>query len=366
MKILYGMMESHKTRELTNFSLKTWFKDKKLYIFTDKENDDSRFVKITSRDDYHSNAIKCVLGLRYMFEQEQNFDYYVFLDNDTYINFDNLEEYLSDKDPYELKAYGSLLNHWSPDKSLYYLSGGASFVVPNITMKLLYEKLEKDESLFVNNYNDFSDVTVGVHMRELGIELCDSDLFHSQPPEFYNHSEEDIKESISYHYINSEQKIKQLNDIFNGNYKYKIISTLHGYKDKKLPIDSFKKHNIYEWYVPSVRHCRKINPECEFHILTDLDFGDIFKDDEYIFIHDLENSKEIDFLKENYKHLSPNPEHMEFNSLIRFVYLKNFCENNYINEFLYLEPDVLVFSDILEDRKKLKQYDVTLDRKSVV
>lgn len=141
---------------------------------------------------------------------------------------------------------------------------------------------------------------------------------------------------------------------------YKIISTLHGYKDSGLPIDSFKLNNIFNWYVPAIKHCQKLNPNCEIHILTDLVLNNKF--DNRVYIHELYDSDDAKFLKENFINLSPNPHHMEYNSMVRFIYLKNFCVKNNIDEFLYLEPDVLVFSDILEDKEYLKSlnYNFTL------
>jgi hypothetical protein len=219
MKILYGVMESHKSRTLTEFSLKTWLNPDNILIFTDRINEnDNRFVKITGRDDYHSNAIKCILGLRYMFEKDKKFDFYVFIDNDTYLNINNLESFLLDKNPNELKAFGNILNGWTDD-TLLYLSGGAGIVLTNKAMCDVYDKLEKNEKIFeCTNSNshpsviyDYSDVTLGFHMREVSIELIDSPLFHSQPPEYYKDIV--LKDSISFHYINTIEKMKKIYEL---------------------------------------------------------------------------------------------------------------------------------------------------------
>lgn len=219
MKIVYGIMESHKNRELTEFSLSTWINFNDVYIFTDKCNDnDERFIKITERDDYHSNAIKCILGLRFMYEKHSDFDFFVFIDNDTHINVKNLNNFLLDKKNDELKSYGSILNNWPTDKSLYYLSGGAGIILTNRSMVELYKILENDEKIFEctnsNCHNsviyDYSDVLLGYHMRNIGVELINSNLFHSQPPDFYN---DEIKNSISYHYINTIEKMKKINEL---------------------------------------------------------------------------------------------------------------------------------------------------------
>ena len=211
MKMIFGIMETHKTRDLTEFSLKSWIKDRDVYIFTDKNNEkDNRFVKITDRDDYKSNTIKNIFGLKYMFEKCKNYDFYIFMDNDTYMNFYNLELFLSDKNNNDMVSYGLVINNWDLDRTLYYLSGGSGFILTNKTMSELYNKLEKNENDFKENYHYYADVTMGVHMKNSEIKLINSDLFHGQPPEFYNLSEVDIKKSISFHYLNTIDKMKKI------------------------------------------------------------------------------------------------------------------------------------------------------------
>jgi hypothetical protein len=211
MKMTFGIMETYKTRNLTEYSLNSWIKDREVFIFTDKYNEnDNRFVKITDKDDYKSNTIKNIFGLRYMFEKCRNSDFYIFMDNDTYMNFDNLDLFLLDKNSDDMSAYGLVINHWNSDRNLYYLSGGSGFILTHKTMCELYDRLEKNETDFKENYHYYADVTMGVHMRNHAIKLLNSDLFHGQPPEFYNLSEIDIKKSISFHYLNTIDKMKKI------------------------------------------------------------------------------------------------------------------------------------------------------------
>ena len=74
-------MESHKNRFLTEFSLNKWIKEKNVYVFTDRINEkDNRYIKVTDRDDYHSNAIKCILGLKFMYEKHKDVGFFVFME----------------------------------------------------------------------------------------------------------------------------------------------------------------------------------------------------------------------------------------------------------------------------------------------
>jgi len=141
---------------------------------------------------------------------------------------------------------------------------------------------------------------------------------------------------------------------------YKIIYTVILNKKYKLfDVDSF----LY-WAVPSINYCSKMNPNCEINIITDfLELKNIFNSDKII-IHSLEDyiSDDIDWVINNYVHLSTNPHQFELNSIIRFFYLRNFCQKNKIFDFFYNEPDVLVFGDVINDNKymKSKNYVATL------
>ena len=133
---------------------------------------------------------------------------------------------------------------------------------------------------------------------------------------------------------------------------YKIIYTVILNKKYQLfDVDSF----LY-WAVPSINYCSKMNPNCEINIITDFsELKNIFNSDKII-IHSLDDYKtdDIAWVSQNYIHLSTNPYQFELNSIIRFFYLRNFCKKNQIFDFFYNEPDVLVFSDVIEDNKNIK------------
>ena len=74
--------------------------------------------------------------------------------------------------------------------------------------KLIIDQSKKSN---IKNYNTtFADVTMGLSLRDNNIEIENFDLFKSQPPKYYNISEDEIKNYISFHYIKSYHEMNKL------------------------------------------------------------------------------------------------------------------------------------------------------------
>lgn len=122
----------------------------------------------------------------------------------------------------------------------------------------------------------------------------------------------------------------------------------------------YKPDIIKSWIIPSINQCHQLNPTCEIIMLSDdltlendLPFVKFYNANDYI-------DDDIIWFKDNYIHLSLNQYNFERNAILRFMLLKSFCVSNNINKFLHLEPDVLVYSDVIEDSIFFKDYNVTL------
>jgi len=129
--------------------------------------------------------------------------------------------------------------------------------------------------------------------------------------------------------------------------------------------DSSKSHycylseNLKLWIIPSIKQCHKLNPDCEINIITNIDFKN---DLPFVNFYELDDyvDDDIKWFDTNYVHLSTNQYQFEKNAILRFLYIKSFCVKHNINNFLHLEPDVLVFSNVIEDSVFFENYDVTL------
>jgi len=121
----------------------------------------------------------------------------------------------------------------------------------------------------------------------------------------------------------------------------------------------YQADNLKKWIVPSISQCHRLNPENEIIVITDnfslkdeLSFVKFFDINDYI-------DKDILWFKENYIHLSTNSFNFERNAIIRYMILRSFCVREKVYEFLHLEPDVIVFSDVNKDGDDLKKFNAT-------
>ena len=131
-------------------------------------------------------------------------------------------------------------------------------------------------------------------------------------------------------------------------------------------LDNSERHYCYlsnvlkTWIVPSINQCHKLNPDCEIIVITDV--NDFKENLPFVKFYDTKNYIDIDieWFDKNYVHLSTNQYQFEKNAILRFLYLKSFCVIHKIDNFLHLEPDVLVFSDVNKDIEFFKNYNITL------
>jgi len=203
MKLLYCVVhtELHKHREKNILS--TWGKDKDIVFYGDYElPNNPTLLKVSSRSDYASGEEKQINAIPKLTITHNQYDWYYFCDNDTFVNTKLLEKfYLScDQD----KVYGELGNEWPQDRSLFYFMGGAGFLMSNKTLNFLSDKI-------FHNPVMWGDVSIGINFRHFNIETVDrKDIFHSQSPQFYNIPYSDIKNHISFHYIKDANTMQAL------------------------------------------------------------------------------------------------------------------------------------------------------------
>jgi hypothetical protein len=87
-----------------------------------------------------------------------------------------------------------LENTWPGDRNLKYCSGGAGYLIHSE----LLDKITQNVTILNTGY---SDVTLGLFLRDLGIKSMNHIFFKSQPPSFYNTPDKEISNYITFHYI---------------------------------------------------------------------------------------------------------------------------------------------------------------------
>lgn len=191
-KVLYLILHTEKHSDRWSGLTQGWLKGRDYLFYSDHQDDSKNILKVTNDDTYHSNEPKFVNVITFLPEKYMNYEWYLFADNDTWVNTDKLESML---DSFDTEVFhGSKIYCWPHDKTLGYLSGGAGILIHNSKFKHLRDN-------FKNYKTGYSDVSLGHYMKEYGIECVDNQLFNSQPPEHYKINEEDIPNYLTFHYI---------------------------------------------------------------------------------------------------------------------------------------------------------------------
>lgn len=179
------------------------------YIFySDHEDVSQKTYKVSKRSDYYSGQEKQIYIFRLLSERFNNYDWYIFCDNDTFINVNLLHYHIRQNKFDTDKVHGSIINYWPQDTTLYYPSGGAGFIMSKYIVHKLF-----NNDLMIHDNLPFGDVALGLNCRRLGIQFQNNDLFRSQSPEFYNISDNDVHKYISFHYITQANRMIELHKL---------------------------------------------------------------------------------------------------------------------------------------------------------
>lgn len=211
MKILISIISTRKYLESRiELIQKTWLKDVENYVIISDYTDESiNTFKITEDTTYESNVEKNFKSFDFFYNNYSDFDWYMNLDDDTFLNYKKLKECLQSYSTEEIFMLGRI-NYGSlpDDTSLNYCSGGAGYVFNRKTLEML--------KTITNDYNKsrFADANVGMFCRDHNIKLIDNDLFHQREPEFYGFPDEVIKNNVTFHYVFGE-KFNKLYNLIN-------------------------------------------------------------------------------------------------------------------------------------------------------
>jgi len=196
--ILFVPMTSHKfvsTRQ--KWQVET-FLYRCNYIYASDEDADNA-IKCSSSDDYNSHLEKQKNAMCWLLED--CYSYYMFLDDDTFANVDNLYKILP-----ELSRHGYLFEErstpylsspvWEKYSNFRYLSGGAGMVFSYDVLSDIVEQIH------LNNHDEkWSDVNIGLWMEDACIIPVHCPGFWYDNPTRLGHSEEFQSKQITYHYM---------------------------------------------------------------------------------------------------------------------------------------------------------------------
>jgi hypothetical protein len=194
--------------------LNTWLANNNDYVFyTDFSSDVGNQIELTTNNRVDSGGEKHILEIQRIFREKlyEKYNWFYFCDDDTVPNLKLLNELLKTLD--KNKVYGAVGNTWAEDPSLYYLSGGAGYLVHNEIFK--NRSHPRLKSII------WGDVQFGLWLREQNIVPVHLNGFKWDHPSIFGMNIHDvsqheiIKSYLSFHYIKDNNDRQLITNIFN-------------------------------------------------------------------------------------------------------------------------------------------------------
>jgi hypothetical protein len=180
--------------------VKTWGQDVDYVFISDHEDPSKKIMKFSNNPNYDSGQEKQIKSANYFSTIDLDYDFVFFCDNDCFVNTRKLSEFVQTCDTN--CVWGELCKCWKPEPTLNYTLGGSGILLSKSIMKQINGKLKE-------HHIQYGDVSLGLNLRDMGIEMRHYDFFKSQPHTFYNLSLDDVKNYITFHYIKDFQTMNQ-------------------------------------------------------------------------------------------------------------------------------------------------------------
>jgi len=209
MKILFLIIscENHiNTRQ--NWLKNTWLNNLDYAFLSDIDSADN--VCVTRAKGHISGEEKQIMGIDYA-NKSNNYDWYFFCDDDTYVNTKNLISHIGCLDN-SCNSCGLVFSEEThPDNPIWpyvekghrYYSGGSGFALRKDLINRINSKIDIPKT-------NYGDVTLGYYLK--GEKLYSSNRFNQNNYLHLKHDLHQIKHNISYHYMN-EKMMKEINSI---------------------------------------------------------------------------------------------------------------------------------------------------------
>ena len=177
-----------------------------LFYLTSKPDISRRHFGWNTDDSYRYLTLKVLSFLHNIDYNEHAYDWYVFMDDDTFVFTDRLRDFLLKIDSTANYYIGRELDHIKKDFCLY-MSGGAGYIISRSLFILLQSHI-KNKGIEFSNKHWCEDLTIGLLIQELvnihnnNIILLNDDRFHVG----IHQTEEEIENAITFHNVREEEQ----------------------------------------------------------------------------------------------------------------------------------------------------------------
>ena len=168
-----------------------------IYYLSHTMDVDKRLFSWGAGDDYNSLPYKFVDFFR---NSDLTYDWYVLIDDDTFVFHDRLLMLLSAYDPTQKVCIGKELDHIQHMIWGLYMSGGAGTVISYPVYKELcmYMKLHPNTKVICHWC---ADICLGMWMKQLtGIQMVNHSQFHTDR---YDLEKDSAEDTITFHHLNT-------------------------------------------------------------------------------------------------------------------------------------------------------------------
>lgn len=292
MKICYIISTCNKYLETrVKFQMETFFKDvpaSDIYYLTSKADVEKRQFGWNCMDDEKNIAWKYIYFIYNM--NIPNYDWYIFIDDDTFVFQERLENLLQNYSCNECYYIGKVLDHIKNDFCLY-MSGGAGYAISNALYTKIYKYLH--ENGINNSYKHWcDDLCIGLWIQDIEkihnikIHTLNNDLFHLET----HKSNYELIDAITFHkvmtleqynfydYFKTTNITKTITDKKEEDTTFALVSDIaYWEKAKKTIIDLRSKGN---WQGPIVLITIDFNLNTnfkDFYNITEVKFPQIDK-----------------------------------------------------------------------------------------
>jgi hypothetical protein len=198
MRVAYVILTCEKyisTR--VQWQLQTMFKNvnrNDLYFLGHTMDPDRRIFSWGAGDSYEELPSKFIDFFRHT---HLDYDWYILIDDDTYVFIDRLLEILSTYQSHDSFAVGQVLDHIRDTYWGLYLSGGAGTIISSMLYHQLCNYVRTAPSNMVSCHW-CADISLGMWIKQVGGQLFHHPQFHA---DIYNPSKDDITKAITFHHL---------------------------------------------------------------------------------------------------------------------------------------------------------------------